>query len=300
MVIAKDLIKELKTYPRIINIKGSEDVFINEAIQVLIRFYIKKGTEDFNVSFIENESDKEIRTLLHEAPFDNDYKLVFLKGKKSVSIPRSTIVVSLDNSFKAPHLTIDCSKVYGRKLKSIIRQRAKSEGLNLDKEDLDVFIGANGSDLTTLFNEITKLSLLEEVSFKAINTLSQSNSNNRLDYLFKALASKNVQESLSAYYSLIHNNATNSSIYGFLVYAFKEVINAEKDDEENKYSRYKPLFQEEFLDNLFMLFYNLEDYIKDDTFPFYLLLHAISKRDFTHIQNFKILTNINSYNIMQI
>ena len=282
----KELVKELKLFPKIINIIGSEEIFISEAISTIIKVFVPPGTEDFNVFFCE-DSMKDVSLILREYPFESEFKVVFLNTKKRnlVTPPPFTIVVSLDGGFEKPHLTIDCRKVYGRQLKALIRSKAKELELPFDAEDISLFVNRNGNDLSFLFNELFKLSCIDSPNQKTIKDLSEFNSNSRLDILFKHIAFKNVQKTLKAYFSLLDLGSSEQAIFGFLAFSFKNMVSYslsdKSSDQFNKYSTYESVFDFQFLEDTLYFLSAYEHKLKIGRFPLYLILIAICKRDFS-------------------
>lgn len=300
----KQLAKDLKSYPRFINIKGTEAVFRKEAIACIINTFVDKGTEDFNVAFITNESEKEILTLISELPFSSDFKVVFINNaQKYVSkSPKTTILVSLDNSLEKPHFIVDCSRLYGRALRAFVKSKAKSYGLELDKEDIALFVELNGNNLSTLDNEITKLLLLGAKSFKTMRELSALSVTSKLDQLVLAIAHKNTQSALNTYQSLSSLGSTDDALYGFIRFAFKNILESfyEEDSEDLTYdkvkaAKLKPFFDMEFFNASFSYMFNIDRLVKEGLFPFYLFVLCCCKRNFSLIDTFLESLSLKSY-----
>lgn len=292
----KQLKKDLKSLPHLISFVGTESVFINQAKELIIKFFVTKDTEDFNVDYVTSESDKEIVTLIQELPFDSEFKVVFLTNARRFQsrVPKSTILVALDNSLDKPHLVVDCKKLYGRSLKSFVSRKAKALGLSLDKDDVSKFIEVNGNDLSVIDNELLKLSLLGEKSFKIFKELGATNLTSRLDDIAKALATKNVNQGLRAYSDLLDLGATPSSIFGYLVYIFKHVLavfflkdNTDLEDfDSRKFFKIKHLFDFDFIQRSFFFLGKTDFGVRSGTFPMSILLISLIRRDFDGLDKF--------------
>ena len=292
----KQLRKDLKMTPRLISIVGSETIFIEQAKEEIIKAFVNRGTEDFNVNFIENESDKEITTYIQELPFDSDFKVIFLNNAKRFQrkAPQTTILVSTDNSLEKPHLVIDCKKLYGRSLKAYVNCRAKLLGLELDKDDVSNFIDLNGNDLRVLENELFKLSLLGEKSFKVFKELGASNLTSKLDDIAKAFATKNVYQALNSYEELIDLGSTPSSIFGYVVYIFKSLLsvlflkdNSDLEDFDlRKFYRLKNYFDFDFIKKSLYYLGEIDFKVRSGFFPMSILLICLVRRDFQKLESF--------------
>lgn len=292
----KQLRKDLKTTPRLISIVGSESVFIEQAKQEIIKHFITKDTEDFNLNIIAGESDKEIMTFIQEMPFDSDFKVVFLSNAKKfqTKAPQTTILVSLDNSIDKPHLVIDCKKLYGRSLKAYVSKKAKELGLELDKEDVSKFIEVNGNDLSIIENELLKVSLLGEKSFKIFKELGIANVTTKLDDISKALATKNTYQGLKAYTDLIDLGSSPSSIFGYIVYIYKQLLsvlflkdNTDLEDFDlRKFFRIKHLFDFDYIQKALFYLGKVDFQVRSGLFPMPVLLISLIRRDFSKLEDF--------------
>lgn len=290
----KQVVKDLRSFPRFINIKGNEAVFKKEAIEAIIHVFIEKGTEDFNVIFISNESEKEIVTIISELPFSSDFKVVFLNNaqKYAAKSPRTTILVSLDNNLEKPHYIVDCSRLYGRALRAYVKSKAKYYGLELDKEDLALFVELNGNNLSTLDNELMKLFLLGAKSFKTMKELSALSVTSKLDQLVQGIAHKNAQSALNTYQSLISLGSSDDGLYGFLRFSFKNILEAFYEEDEDltydkiKAGKIKQHFDQEFLNAAFSNMFQIDRLVKEGSFPFYLFVICCCKRNFSLIDSF--------------
>lgn len=292
----KQLRKDLKLLPHLISIVGTETVFIQQAKSEIIKFFINKGTEDFNLNFIESESDKEILTYIQEMPFDSDFKVVFLNNAKKFQykVPNTTILVSLDNSIEKPHLVIDCKKLYGRSLRAYVSSRAKALSLDFDKDDVAKFVELNGNDLRVLENELYKISLLGEKSFKVFKELGATNLTSKLDDIAKALATKNVFQALKSYEDLIDLGSSPSSIFGYIVYIYKCLFNVIflKDNSEledydlRKFYKLKQYFDFEFIKKSLFYLDAIDYKVRSGLFPMSVLLICLVKRDFAKLESF--------------
>ena len=292
----KQLRKDLKLIPKLISLVGSESVFIEQAKAEIIKAFVNKGTEDFNVNFIDGESEKEIFMLLQELPFDSDFKVVFMKDAKRFQnrIAKTTILVALDNSIERPHLTVDCRKLFGRSLRSYVASKAKSLDLDFDKEDVAKFVDINGNDLRILENELFKVHLLGEKSFKVLKDLGATNLTSKLDDIAKALATKNVFIALKSYEELIDLGSSPSSIFGYIVYIFKSLLNVlwckdDKDIEDydlRKFYKLKTYFDFDFIKKSLFYLGKVDFQVRSGLFPMSVLILSLTKRDFSKLEDF--------------
>lgn len=293
---SKQLRKDLKLIPKLISLVGSESVFIEQAKAEIIKAFVNKGTEDFNVNFIDGESEKEIFMLLQELPFDSDFKVVFMRDAKRFQnkIAKTTILVALDNSIERPHLTVDCRKLFGRSLRSYVASKAKSLDLSFDKEDVAKFVDINGNDLRILENELFKVHLLGEKSFKVLKDLGATNLTSKLDDIAKALATKNVFIALKSYEELIDLGSSPSSIFGYIVYIFKSLLNVlwckdDKDIEDydlRKFYKLKTYFDFDFIKKSLFYLGKVDFQVRSGLFPMSVLILSLTKRDFSKLEDF--------------
>ena len=293
---AKQLRKDLKLLPRFISITGTESIFIDQAIAEIIRNFVNKGTEDFNVNFISGESDKEIVSLLQEMPFDSDFKVVFMRDAKrfQTKSAKTTILVSLDNSLDKPHLTIDCKKLFGRSLRAYVNSRAKALGLEFDKEDVAKFVELNGNDLRVLENELFKVHLLGEKSFKVLKDLGATNLTSKLDDIAKALATKNVYQALRSYEELIDLGSSPSSIFGYIVYVYRSLLsvlwlkdNSDIEDYDlRKFFKIRQYFDFDFIKKSLFYLGRADFLVRSGAFPMPILIISLVRRDFSKIEDF--------------
>ena len=293
---AKPLRKDLKLLPRFISITGTESIFIDQAIAEIIRNFVNKGTEDFNVNFISGESDKEIVSLLQEMPFDSDFKVVFMRESKrfQTKSAKTTILVSLDNSLDKPHLTIDCKKLFGRSLRAYVNSRAKALGLEFDKEDVAKFVELNGNDLRVLENELFKVHLLGEKSFKVLKDLGATNLTSKLDDIAKALATKNVYQALRSYEELVDLGSSPSSIFGYIVYVYRSLLsvlwlkdNSDIEDYDlRKFFKIRQYFDYDFIKKSLFYLGRSDFLVRSGAFPMPILIISLVRRDFSKIEDF--------------
>lgn len=292
----KQLRKDLKLYPRLISLVGTESVFIEQAKDEIIKNFINKGTEDFNINFISSESDKEIVTLLQEMPFDSDFKVVFMNNahKFQNKSAKTTVLVSLDNSLNKPHLVIDCKKLYGRSLRAYVSSKAKQLNLDFDKEDVAKFVELNGNDLRVLDNELFKVHLLGQKSFKILKDLSASNLTSKLDDIAKALATKNIYLALNSYEELVDLGSSPSSIFGYIVYIFRSLLNVlwVKDDKDledydaKKFFKLKQYFDFEYIKKSLFYLGEVDFKVRSGLFPMSILILSLVRRDFSKLDDF--------------
>ena len=292
----KQLRKDLKLFPRLISVVGTESVFIEQAKEEIIKNFVNKGTEDFNVNFIGSESDKEIAMLLQEMPFDSDFKVVFMKEAKKFQnkAAKTTVLVSLDNTLDKPHLVIDCKKLYGRSLRAYVSSKAKQLNLDFDKEDVAKFVELNGNDLRVLENELFKVHLLGEKSFKVLKDLGATNLTSKLDDISKALATKNVYLALKSYEELVDLGSSPSSVFGYIVYIHKSLLNVlwvkeDKDLEDydlRKFFKLKQYFDFDFIKKSLFYLGKVDFQVRSGLFPMSVLILSLVKRDFTKLDLF--------------
>ena len=258
--------------------------------------FINKGTEDFNINFISSESDKEIVTLLQEMPFDSDFKVVFMNNahKFQNKSAKTTVLVSLDNSLNKPHLVIDCKKLYGRSLRAYVSSKAKQLNLDFDKEDVAKFVELNGNDLRVLDNELFKVHLLGQKSFKILKDLSASNLTSKLDDIAKALATKNIYLALNSYEELVDLGSSPSSIFGYIVYIFRSLLNVlwVKDDKDledydaKKFFKLKQYFDFEYIKKSLFYLGEVDFKVRSGLFPMSILILSLVRRDFSKLDDF--------------
>lgn len=293
----KELRKSLKSKPRLINILGTESVFRNQAIKEIISSFVPVGYEDFNVTMVDAETDKEVFSLLVEAPFGSNFRLVFTTAcqKFQNSLSDYSVLISLDNSIKNPHYTIDCSKLYGRKLKQYIKTAAKNLGLDFDAEDLTLFTQMHSNSLSLLDIELEKLSLVEEKSLKLIKELSKTSLNSRMDEFVKCALAKDISGAFSSIAVLKDYGVTDSQLFGFFVYSIRGIIRVHysttdieeiEDSESRKFFRLQNSFDFTQIAEVFTYLYKYENFIKYENASFELFVLCFIKKDYSIIRKF--------------
>ena len=223
----KELRKDLSLKPRFINLFGKEQYFKDQAVEQIIKTFVKSNSLDFNVSWIRDEKFSDVTSILMQVPFDSDYRVVFITEdaeRYSNYVGQFTVIVSLDNSLTKSSLSIDCSRIYGRRLKAFVKSRAKFYGVDLDTADVETFLKSSSNSLYFIDNELFKISLLDDISLKRIKDISESSFNMKLNHFFDAIVKKDSFKTFSTYYELTSNGYTDSQLLGFLAYNFKSLF----------------------------------------------------------------------------
>lgn len=172
----KELRKDLRSGPHLINLIGREEFFKSQAKKTIAEVLINSGTEDFNLSEIrEDKPTADQMTDLQQEPFDSEYKVVFFFGSDTTECLRykgsNTVFVSMNGRLSSPELEVDCKRLSGKRLKAWVRVNAKSRGLLLDKEDLYDLVSTFGADIALLTGQLEKLSLLDHAQGEHVKAL---------------------------------------------------------------------------------------------------------------------------------
>jgi len=169
----KELRKDLRAGPTLINFSGREEVLKGRAKAVILKVLVPEDTITFNVIDILSEklSSNDI-TELQQEPFGGDFKVVFFKGKDPKPCLRykghHTVLVAWNGGIPKAHVDVDCKRLYGARLKTWVRVNAQSRGIKLDVEDVSSIVDTFGNNMVVLSSQLDKLALLSEVSAESI------------------------------------------------------------------------------------------------------------------------------------
>ena len=170
----------------------------------------------------------------------------------------------------------------------------KQLNLDFDKEDVAKFVELNGNDLRVLENELFKVHLLGEKSFKVLKDLGATNLTSKLDDISKALATKNVYLALKSYEELVDLGSSPSSVFGYIVYIYKSLLNVlwikeDKDLEDydlRKFFKLKQYFDFDFIKKSLFYLGKVDFQVRSGLFPMPILILSLVKRDFTKLDLF--------------
>ena len=186
MVQYQDLIEELKkgdiTFP-VYALVGEEGLLISEAVDKIVDKALPDGMKDFNYNLFyakENSIDEALNAVctlplmakkrvvvlrdIDQYPASSLDRLAdYLKNPSSSTclIITAKKIDQRTKFFKAlqnDSMIIACGPLYENQIKSWIRFRAKSYGLEFTEDALNIFYEVAGNELGTIDNELKKIS----------------------------------------------------------------------------------------------------------------------------------------------
>lgn len=239
---------------------GNESFIINETRQRIISHAITEEEMDFNFSTYDLE-ETPVEVAIEDAetfPFMGERRVVILqnpifltseksKGKVEHNVKRLedyiqspapyTILVitahyeklderkKITKALKKAGEVVEAKKLSEQELKSWIRERATTHGVQIDEEAVELLINLAGTNLMMLTQELDKLSLYASdtnlVDAAVVEKLTVRSLEQNIFALVDKVVQRRTDEALRIYYDLLKQNEEPLKILAILAGQFR-------------------------------------------------------------------------------
>jgi DNA polymerase III subunit delta len=239
---------------------GTETFLIHETIQLLLTHLLNEEEKDFNFSTYDLE-ETPLEVAVEDAetfPFMGEKRLIVMqnpvfltsektKGKVDHNItkledylnnpaPYSIIVIAapyeklderkkITKELKRKAVVEEAKKLGDQDLKIWIKDRAISNGVNIDDKAIEKMVSVAGSNLFVLTNEIDKMSLYvgsgKRIDLHTVEQLVSKTLEQNIFELVEKVVHRKVEEALRIYYDLLKQNEEPIKILALLSSQFR-------------------------------------------------------------------------------
>jgi DNA polymerase III subunit delta len=239
---------------------GTETFLIHETVQLLISNALNDEEKDFNLSTYDME-ETPLEMALEDAetfPFMGERRFIVLqnpifltseKSKEKVEHNVAKLEEYLNNPppytiivFAAPYEKLDerkkvtkelkrkaevleAKKLNEQDLKSWIKERAITNGTDMDDRAIDKMVAIAGSNLFVLTNEIDKMSLYvgngRRIDMKTVELLVSKTLEQNIFELVEKVVHRKTEDALRIYYDLLKQNEEPIKILALLASQFR-------------------------------------------------------------------------------
>jgi DNA polymerase-3 subunit delta len=239
---------------------GTEAFLINETKQLLLNHILNEEEKDFNFSAYDLE-ETPIEVVVEDAetfPFFGEKKVIFLhnpsfltaeKTKEKIDhnlsrfeaylkepAPYTVMVVSapyeklderkkITKELKRNAVTYEAKKLNEFELKSWIRDRAKSNGIEFEQGALEQFLVLAGTNLFMITSELDKLALYAAdekiIDVNLVEKLVSRTLEQNIFTLIEKVVQRKLDEALRIYYDLLKQNEEPIKILALLSGQFR-------------------------------------------------------------------------------
>ncbi|MDQ0269519.1 DNA polymerase III subunit delta [Cytobacillus purgationiresistens] len=260
--MAFDIWKQIKagSFSPLYLLFGTEPYLINETKQLLISHALSPEEVDFNLSSYDLE-ETPIQTALEDAetfPFMGERRLIFLhnpyfltaeksKSKTEHNLamleaylkdpsPYSIVVFSgayeklderkkLTKQIKKSASVLEAKKLTEPELKVWIRDRAASNGVQIDEEAVELMLRLSGTNLFMLTSEMDKLALYAEedkrIDVNMVEKLVSRSLEQNIFTLVDKIVHRNIEDALRIFYDLLKQNEEPIKILAVITNQFR-------------------------------------------------------------------------------
>ncbi|WP_442595052.1 DNA polymerase III subunit delta [Neobacillus sp. D3-1R] len=249
-----------KEFSQLYLLYGTESFLIHETIQLLIKSVLNEDEKDFNLSTYDLE-ETPIEVALEDAetfPFMGERKLIILqnpvfltseKTKEKVEHNLSKLEEFLNDPapysivvFSAPYEKLDerkkitkelkrkaenaeAKKMVDQDLRNWIKERVKSNHVEIEEQAIDRMVAIAGSNLFVLTNEIDKMSLYvgdgNRIHLDTVEKLVSKTLEQNIFELVDKVVHRKTEEALRIYYDLLKQNEEPIKILALLAGQFR-------------------------------------------------------------------------------
>lgn len=239
---------------------GTEAFLINETKQLLLRTVLKDEEKEFNYSVYDLE-ETSIDEALEDAetfPFLGEKKIVFLhnplfltaeKKKEKVEhnlskleaylhqpAPYTVLVISapyeklderkkITKELKKNAVIVEAKKLNEHELNNWLKDRAKTNGIDITQEAIDLMLALVGTNLFMLTSEIDKLALYsngkQTIDAELVDKLVSRSLEQNVFTLIDKIVQRKLEEALRIYYDLLKQNEEPIKILALIAGQFR-------------------------------------------------------------------------------
>jgi DNA polymerase-3 subunit delta len=239
---------------------GTEAFLINETKQLLLNHILTEEELDFNFSAYDLE-ETPIEVVVEDAetfPFLGDKKVIFLHNPSFLTAektkekadhnlskfeaylkepaPYTVMVISapyeklderkkITKELKRSAVTFEAKKLNEHELKSWVKDRAKSYGIEFEPGALDQFLALVGTNLFMIKSELEKLSLYaadeKKINVNLIEKLVSRTLEQNIFTLIEKVVQRKLDEALRIYFDLLKQNEEPIKILALLSGQFR-------------------------------------------------------------------------------
>jgi DNA polymerase III subunit delta len=239
---------------------GTETFLIHETIQLMVTHLLNEEEKDFNFSTYDLE-ETPLEVAIEDAetfPFMGEKRLivmqnpVFLTSEKTKEkvdhnitkleeylnnpAPYSIVVIAapyeklderkkITKELKRKAVVEEAKKLGDQELKIWIKDRAISNGVDIDDKAIEKMVSVAGSNLFVLTNEIDKMSLYvgieKRIDIHTVNQLVSKTLEQNIFELVEKVVHRKVEEALRIYYDLLKQNEEPIKILALLSGQFR-------------------------------------------------------------------------------
>jgi DNA polymerase III subunit delta len=239
---------------------GTESFLIHETIQLIVTHLLNEEEKDFNFSTYDLE-ETPIEVAIEDAetfPFMGEKRLivmqnpVFLTSEKTKEkvehnitkleeylnnpAPYSIIVLAapyeklderkkITKELKRKAVVEEAKKLADQELRKWIKDRAISNGVDIDDRAIEKMVSVAGSNLFVLTNEIDKMALYvgvgNRIDLHTVQMLVSKTLEQNIFELVEKVVHRKVEEALRIYYDLLKQNEEPIKILALLSGQFR-------------------------------------------------------------------------------
>lgn len=239
---------------------GTEAFLINETKQLLLRTILKDEEREFNFSSYDLE-ETSIDEALEDAetfPFLGEKKIVFLhnplfltaeKKKEKVEhnlskleaylhqpAPYTVLVISapyeklderkkITKELKKNAAIVEAKKLNEHELNNWLKERVKSNGIDITQEAIDLMLALVGTNLFMLTSEVDKLALYangqQTIDAELVDKLVSRSLEQNVFTLIDKIVQRKLEEALRIYYDLLKQNEEPIKILALIAGQFR-------------------------------------------------------------------------------
>jgi DNA polymerase III subunit delta len=239
---------------------GTESFLIHETIQLIVTHLLNEEEKDFNFSTYDLE-ETPIEVAIEDAetfPFMGEKRLIVMqnpgfltseKTKEKVEhnitkleeylnnpAPYSIVVIAapyeklderkkITKELKRKAVVEEAKKLGDQELKNWIKDRVKSNNVDMDDMAIEKMVGIAGSNLFVLTNEIDKMSLYvgkgKRIDLHTVEMLVSKTLEQNIFELVEKVVYRKVEEALRIYYDLLKQNEEPIKILALLSGQFR-------------------------------------------------------------------------------
>lgn len=257
-----DIWKQIKTkqIKPLYLLYGTESFLINETYQLLIEHALNEEEVEFNLSTYDLE-ETPIEVALEDAetfPFVGERRLIILrnpsfltaertKGKTEHNLtkletylkepaPYSVVVFvapyeklderkKLTKELKRLASVLDAKKLSEQELKVWVRDRAASNGVQIDEDAVDLMLLLSGTNLFMLTGEVDKLALYAQqekrIHSDMVDKLVARSLEQNIFSLVDKIVHRKIEQALRIYYDLLKQNEEPLKILAVITGQFR-------------------------------------------------------------------------------
>jgi DNA polymerase-3 subunit delta len=239
---------------------GTESFLIHETIQLIVTHLLNEDEKDFNFSTYDLE-ETPVEVAIEDAetfPFMGEKRLivmqnpVFLTSEKTKEkvehnitkleeylnnpAPYSIVVIAapyeklderkkITKELKRKAVVVEAKKLVDLELKRWIKDRAISNGVDIDDRAIEKMVSVAGSNLFVLTNEIDKMALYvgigNRIDIHTVQLLVSKTLEQNIFELVEKVVLRKVEEALRIYYDLLKQNEEPIKILALLSGQFR-------------------------------------------------------------------------------